>query len=69
MHPLFRSRIVVQQYLLAMYVVCRALIVDGTGGNPRSRWSFRHRVGSVAISDQFAMPEAKAFRKRPDSNG
>ena len=52
--------------LFAMYVVCRALIVDGTGGNPRSRWSFRH---PVAISDQFAIPEAKAFRKRPDSNG
>ena len=49
-----------------MYVVCGALIVDGTGRNPRSRWSFRYLV---AISDQFAMSEAKAFRKRPGSSG
>ena len=52
--------------VIAMYVVCRALIVDETGRNPRSRWSFRHLV---SISDQFAMPAAKAFRKRPGSSG
>jgi len=52
--------------VVAMYVVCRELIVDRTGQSPPSHWSFRHLV---AISAQLAMPEAKAFRKRPDSTG